>query len=216
MGEKMEIDKKTLYRDVSAIVLVLIFIVGVGGYLLHNVLVDAEEAENVKTSWNIDVSWSMDELKNMLADQVKLPQSGDTAALGKKHELKNVKLFAAGPKQPAVNERKYNDKFPQKNVQYIYTEISYKNAFYHLKDGEVNLVIQYYKPDGSLLAENKRTAHPKKEWATPLFTDKWGYEQPGQWQPGIYKIKVLIEGDLAGEYSFEIYQTGAVKPAELL
>lgn len=211
----MEAKKRALYTDVVAVLLVLLFITGVGGYLLYNVLRNSQLTEKDNTSWSIHVSWDLGDLKN-LTDQFNQLQSGDPSAWGKKHEVKAIRMFAAGRDIPAVKERKYNNQFAQQDVQYIYTEINYYNAFYKLKDGEINIVVQYYNSDGSLLAENKRTAHPKKNWASALFVDKYGYEERGQWQPGNYTIKVFIEGDFAGEYPFEIYPNEAVKQTEML
>lgn len=213
-------NKKALYIDVIAILTVLVLLIGVGGYLLRNVLLSAQLVENTNipasSSWSFEVSWGLEDLKNLLPQSLNPFKSDDLSTPDRKYEVKNVKFFAAGPNIPAARERKYNDKFVRQEVQYIYAEVAYKNAFYKLKDSNMNVVIQYYRPDGSLLAENKRIGHPQKDWASALFIDKFGYEERGQWAPGQYKVKIFIEGDLAGEYFFEIMPNPDVKPGELL
>lgn len=208
-------NKKAVYLEVTAVLLVCILFVGIGAVLVRNVYLQAQNLDDPgKTAWSFEFSFSADDLKNLLPGETK-PKK-ETTDQDKTFELKRIRVFAGGPKIPAAKDRLYQDKFSQPETQYVYVEINYRNAFYKQSDSELPIKVQYYAPDGRLLGENQRTAHPQKDWESALFIDKWGYEQPGQWQPGMYKAKVYFAETPAGEISFEILRQGNGKPGELL
>lgn len=207
-------NKKAVFLEATAVLLVCVLILGIGAVLVRNVYMQVQNLDDPgKAAWSFELSFSTDNLKELLPEQIK-PKS-ETPNPDKTHELKRIRVFAGGPKIPAQKDRLYQDKF-SRDIQYVYVEINYRNAFYKQSDSELPVKVQYYAPDGRLMGENQRTAHPQKDWESALFIDKWGYEQPGQWQPGIYTAKVYFGETPVGDVSFEILQQGSGKQGELL
>jgi hypothetical protein len=131
------------------------------------------------------------------------PKSGPAGPV-KKVEMKSINIFEAGKEIPAVKSRVYATKF-NAQARLIYVEINYKNNNYQIADANVPIVIQYYGPAGQMLTEMKVAAQPKKEWASAFYTRGWNPPPDGSaWPVGTYKIKVILDGEPAGDVSFEI------------
>lgn len=131
------------------------------------------------------------------------PSSSASKAVVKKAELKTIKLYESNKEIPAVRSRVYATRFtPQARM--VYVEFSYKNNNFQIADASVPVVIQYYGPAGQLLTEMKATAQPKKDWASALYTRGWGPIDGSPWPVGTYTVKVILDGDPAGEVTFDI------------
>lgn len=226
----MNEDKKGAWAgDVIVIIVFLIFLAG-GGYFAWQAVstlmgpepakVEPAKIEPSKTENPFDFSQLEKSIKERIdslfgSDKPKpqkpaaapgsaLEPKAGPAGTVKKVELKSINVFEAGKEIPAVKARTYATKFsPQSRL--IYVEINYKNNNYQIADASVPIVIQYYGPTGQMLTEMKVTAQPKKEWASAFYTRGWNPPPDGStWPVGTYKIKVTLDGEPAGDVSFEI------------
>jgi hypothetical protein len=85
-----------------------------------------------------------------------------------------------------------------------------KNNNYKVEDATLPVVFQYYGPSGNLLGELKAAAQPKKEWTSALYTRGWGPPEGTSWQVGTYTVKVILDGEPAGEGTFQIRDNGQI------
>ncbi len=206
----MNNNRSGIIKELIAIVAVIAILLTAGGFLVRNVVVglrsldDAQLAQELdggeleKTFRGIDIEKNLREFVGKL-----LPAKDKQPAPGKKGEVTAVRFFEAGQTPPALAQRAYAGEFSLR-ARTIYTEIAYKNNSYKIADAAIPLVLRYIDPAGRQVAEIKRTAQPKKDWASARFTTGVGAAEIGPWQAGRYTVKVYFDGDHIGDYNFTI------------
>ena len=205
--------------DAIVIMLFIAFLLG-GGYYSLRALQNLSAMDFGKTDMTVELQqWEKllanrinDAVDNLKAKTEELTTPAVPAATPatsglkesvKKAELKNIKLYEAGKEIPAVKARSYSAQF-SRQARLVYVEISYKNNNYKISDSVLPVTIQYYGPSGQILAELKATAQPKKDWASAIYTRGWGPPEGTPWQAGTYIVKVILDGETAGETKFDI------------
>ena len=218
-----ETGKGSKLTDAIVIFLFTVFLIG-GGYYSWRAVQTLSAMDFGKTDVTVELQQWEKSLANMIEDVVNslkakstgittpatpaatpsvTPSAPASKEAVKKAELKNIKLYEAGKEIPAVKARSYNTQF-SRQARLIYVEISYKNNNYKISDSVLPVTLQYYGPSGQMLAELKATAQPKKDWASAIYTRGWGPAEGTPWQAGTYIVKVILEGEAAGETKFEI------------
>lgn len=202
--------------DAIVIALFIAFLIG-GGYYAWRAAVALSALDFGKTDVTVELQkWEksvtnkiedlIDGLNSKPAEPIKSaavpPASGSKDPM-KKAELKTIKLYEAGKEIPAVKARSYATQFTRQ-ARLIYVEISYKNNNYKIADSTLPVTLQYYGPSGQLLTELKATAQPKKDWASAIYTRGWGPAEGAAWQAGTYTVKVILDGETAGDVKFDI------------
>ena len=114
-------------------------------------------------------------------------------------------VFAAGEETPPdVIGRKYQSSFAQRGTEFIWTELVVVNNPNHTKPHAHKVSWQYYQPDGSLLGKTETNFVIQPEWKTARQKSSFGWERAGKWQPGAYKVRIVIDGKLARVVRFEV------------
>lgn len=120
-------------------------------------------------------------------------------------EVVGLRFYAGPSRNPPVSERIYETRFPHHSTQYIYTQIDMRSPW-KAASFKYSLLTRYYRPGGSLMAESKTSIKTNPEWDTFWHTERWGWETPGIWMPGTYRVDVHIYGDLQAAAEFIVYQ----------
>lgn len=212
----MDHNRPGVTKEVVIVLLLAAAILATGGLLVANVVtavrsLDGAQVEHGPTAG--DFEKALKEIAGKILPAEKKSTApppapavpGDAkpaATAAKKAEVKGVKFYEAAREGAPANQRVYNTRFSR--PRYIFTEISYKNNSHQVADAEIPLTIRYHDPSGQVAAELKRSAQPKKEWASAVFATGWGPAAPAQWQPGQYTIKVYVEGDFIGDFNFTV------------
>lgn len=223
----MDNNRSGIIKELVAIVVVIALLLTAGGFLVRNVVVSLRSLDDPqiareldgggleKTFRSIDIEKTLRELAGKLLpakDKQPAPAQPQTAApageakppaAGKKGEITAVRFFEAGQTPPALAQRTYAGEFSPR-ARIIYTEIAYKNNSYKIADAAIPLVLRYIDPAGRQVAEIKKTAQPKKDWASARFTTGVGAAEIGPWQAGRYTVKLYFDGDHIGDYTFII------------
>jgi hypothetical protein len=131
----------------------------------------------------------------------------------RRFRIEKLRLFECGGTLPEEDDRVFADRFPRSSTRYVYFQVDARNPREHIEN-EYAIVAKYYSPDGSVMGtmEQKSTARPG--WGTFWHCRGRGWEQPGHWQPGKYRVEVAIYdfGIIAGTPDdsesayFEIYE----------
>jgi len=115
-----------------------------------------------------------------------------------------LRLFESGDKLLPYEEREYSHRFPMATTRYVYWElhISYPESKEPMTF-ETEAV--YYKPDGTEMGRFTEESHIEAGWSSSWHTSGWGWDEPGEWSVGTYRVELYIEGDMVASDTFEIY-----------
>jgi hypothetical protein len=118
-----------------------------------------------------------------------------------------VKFFEGGPESPPYGERNYAVQFPRFGTRYVYCEISLEYA----ESGEhMDFVIDmdWYDPGGTQFAEQAMLAYAEADWTSSVHAAGRGWEKPGKWDPGAYRVDLTVSGQMLASSSFTITGPG--------
>jgi hypothetical protein len=205
--------------DAIVIALFITFLIG-GGFYAWRAVIDLSALDFGKSDltvelqkWEKSVTNKIESLIDRMdpktkesakpADPAAVPSVSGSKETVRKAEIKTIKFYEAGKEIPAVKSRSYATQFTRQ-ARMIYVEISYKNNNYKVTDATLPVILQYYDPSGRMMTELKAAAQPKKDWASAIYTRGWGPVEGTPWQAGTYTVKVILDGEAAGEAKFDI------------
>lgn len=102
------------------------------------------------------------------------------------------------------DKRIYSDNFFQNETRVIYTTLEVKNLLYKKDDNNVNLYLKYYTPDGYLWGVPKISVTLNKDWEHADIYNGYGFDEEGNFTPGVYKVEAYYQGKLITYDYFEI------------
>jgi hypothetical protein len=115
-----------------------------------------------------------------------------------------ARFFATGYSMCPQDQRAYRGDFARTDTTFVGWELSLalpapgRRLDYQIK-------AHWFKPDGSLLTHQTAKAHCEATWTSPWHAGSWGYRNPGNWEPGTYRVEFFINGDKAVEKKFTIH-----------
>lgn len=116
----------------------------------------------------------------------------------------SVKLFETGYEAVSQSERFYTTVFNKSTARYIYFEAEVRNNLYDVKSNTVKIYAEYYKPDGTLFGDPNVEYTIPPDWSTAYLWNGWGWNEPGNWDTGTYKIVLFNGGQKLTEIYFRI------------
>jgi hypothetical protein len=120
-----------------------------------------------------------------------------------KAKVDYVDFFEGGAEAPAYGERVYAVKFAKSSSRYIYAEI---NLSYPSPPQRVDFIVdtRWYDPAGQMIAELPLEAYVDAGWTSSAHAVGRGWDKPGKWIAGKYKVESYISGQLVASGSFEV------------
>jgi len=105
---------------------------------------------------------------------------------------------------PTKNTRVYGDRFPISSTRTVYWEL---NLTHPTTDERINFSIRsvLIDSDGTVLDDVKIDTYRDTDWTYSWHTSGWGWDEPGLWQDGEYKVELYIDEQLVASGFFEIY-----------
>ena len=116
--------------------------------------------------------------------------------------LTGIRFFEGG--ESIDSGRIYNTTFSKNSARYIYTEVALDNHLYNVRDNPVNLVMKYYKQDGSLFGDPLHSYTIPMSWDVAELWKGWGWADAGWWDPGKYTVEVWNGAVKLGESYFDV------------
>lgn len=114
-----------------------------------------------------------------------------------------ISLFEYGENYIA-DDVEFTDEFRGDKTRYVYWRVAISHKELEEFIGYPIKAV-YYNPDGSVLGEKSGyclfIAGPTQSYGFGNF----GWNEPGNWEKGVYKIELYIGNDRIGEKTFEIY-----------
>ncbi len=138
-----------------------------------------------------------------------VPQQSCFAA--EEFKVTSIRFFEGRYDAPSEEKRNFLSTFPQSASRYIWCQVDTINNLYNIRSHTHDIQFRYYENEGTFVGESKGTWTFKPEWETSWNQHGWGWETPGYWKPGVYTVKVLMDGKQVGQNQFTITQD-LVKP----
>ena len=133
-------------------------------------------------------------------------QKAASAGKGDPVDFISVKFFEEGPNLPQSSEFKFNTAFSKKAARYVYAFITVKNNLYNIKDQKPGLAAKFYKPDGTFWGDSPSGTVILSSWKEADIWVGWGWDNPGYWDAGVYRIDIYLGNKKIGEGKFAIYE----------
>jgi hypothetical protein len=117
-----------------------------------------------------------------------------------------VLKFFEGPRNPTPekSDRVYRTDFDRNNTRSIYWEL---NLAYPAPGQRIDFKLDaiWYRSDGSELFRQSIQAYAMPTWKNSWHTIGYGFEGPGKWTPGQYRVDLFCRGARIASSSFSIY-----------
>lgn len=128
-----------------------------------------------------------------------------TPSSQKGYRYKSLKFFE-GPKTLQENYKQYyTSSFSKASTRFIWCHIELDNLLYQQREQTLAIDYRYYKPGGTLHGTASANFLVKREWYSAWHEHSVGWEIPGLWVPGNYRVEVWIGGQKEGEGQFNIF-----------
>lgn len=112
--------------------------------------------------------------------------------------------FGDGSLLSHEQEQRYAREFVRETSRFIYCRVDVQSKLWQTRDRSYSFVWKYINPDDSLRGEVSLPFTVRKEWRTAWVSHSWGWDNPGNWPPGDYRVVVLLDGRPFGEGAFTI------------
>ena len=120
-------------------------------------------------------------------------------------EFKSVKFFEGGSQDVPESERQYKSDFPISKTRYVYYSVYSKNLLYRSRSQKPLVLGKYYYPDGTFMGEAKVNVEIPSDWDEADLWNAWGWDQPGNWSLGTYRVEIFFGNAKVGEAKFTIF-----------
>lgn len=105
--------------------------------------------------------------------------------------------------EPDKESRVYKNEFSRLETQYIYWEVAL--SYPELNENRwVKFQYVFHSPDGSVLDSNYYGQELEKGTGSSFHSMGIGFEQPGDWETGQYRVEILLDGRQIAEETFVI------------
>ena len=119
-------------------------------------------------------------------------------------EFEFLRFYESPYEEPA--ERDFDTAFPKSTTRYVNYFVGAKNLLYNRRDQNPRIAAKYYKPDGSLLCTIERNQHIPSDWQNVDMWHGWGWDKPGNWTVGTYRVEIFFGYRKIVDGQFSIYQ----------
>jgi hypothetical protein len=117
-------------------------------------------------------------------------------------EIDEFRLFNAGV-DFASAQREYSHNFGQANARFIYCELDLT----HTEPKENKTFVMravFHDPDGAVYGEAKFVPLVKEGWTNSNWVLGYGWDEPGNWDVGSYRVDVYVGDEKITSNSFDI------------
>ncbi len=140
-----------------------------------------------------------------LAGNVQHQQSNSTA---KQYELIRARFYERGEAEIKQPNRRYSDTFFKNTARNIMIQVNFKNLAYQKENHNHLLTFNWINPDGTTRGVTTAKLNIQSGWETCRQNSGWGWNDPGNWPLGEYRVKILMDNAPLKEKIFKIIQSG--------
>ena len=115
-----------------------------------------------------------------------------------------IRFYESGRAPMPQEDRRFAVHFARQTARFIHCRLDMENDLWQESDRGYTFGWQYVNSDGSLQGDVSLPFTIKKQWKTTWVSHSWGWDEPGRWPPGDYRVIVLVDGRPLGESTFSI------------
>ena len=137
--------------------------------------------------------------------------TGQRTVLGKLEDMPTLDLFLeslnfyeSGKEFLDRRERTYTTSFKKRSTRYVNVALSISNSLYAKQDKTYQVVYRWFHPAGTLLREQESEWTIISEYDDFVATQRFGWDLPGYWTPGTYRLVILVDGVIFAQRPFTI------------
>lgn len=118
--------------------------------------------------------------------------------------FKEIKFFASGHTLPPLSERTYQVQFDHRTTRYVAWEL-------HITCPPVasrvdfTIYATWYYPNGTVFGSQTLNTYADAGLTEPVYSSGRGWQHPGMWKRGTYRVDLFTNGSRIGSGSFTIY-----------
>jgi hypothetical protein len=115
-----------------------------------------------------------------------------------------VKFFESGYNAMELGHRTYQTQFDHRTSHYINWEL---NVSCPALASRVDFTISatWYYSNGTVFGEQSLNTYAEAGWTAPVFNYGRGWQRPGMWKRGFYRVELFVNGSRIATGSFQIY-----------
>lgn len=125
-------------------------------------------------------------------------------------EIDEFRLFNAGEESFGSAQRDYSHNFGQANARIIYCELNLNHTGTRENKTFVMQAV-YHDPYGVVYGEAKIVRFMEAGWTKSNWVLGYGWDDPGNWDVGTYRVDVYVGDEKIASDSFEIQPEPSVK-----
>lgn len=157
--------------------------------------------------WSYPGNWSVGTYRvEAFLDGVYIGQSSFTVYDDIVHlRFKSVSFFESGHNTHQPSPSELRTQFPKSTTRYINVYIDAENLLYGVRAQSPLIIAKYYNPDGSFKGEARiDTLTTPSDWYTVQYWVGWGWNEPGNWSVGTYRVAIYFGNKYVGQGYFTI------------
>jgi hypothetical protein len=115
-----------------------------------------------------------------------------------------LKFFESAFNPPAVGSRVYSTQFDHRTARYVSWEL---NLSCPPPSSRIDFTINatYYHPDGTMFNSQDVASFVNAGWPGLVFNSGRGWQRPGLWKRGTYRVDLAVNGNRIASGYFTIY-----------
>ena len=119
--------------------------------------------------------------------------------------IAGLKFYEGGKELIPYGLRVYREEFSRSKSRYIYWQLDLEHLpLYSPVDFDIDAV--WHKPDGSIWVRRTTSTRVQAGWDSSWHVSSWGWDAPGNWSPGIYRLELSIGRQKVATGVFEIVE----------
>lgn len=116
--------------------------------------------------------------------------------------FKSMKLFEGVAEFKVPEESDYTTEFFQNETRYLWVDLFLTKLDSSPDTLLLPVTLKFIEPEGSLFQEVKKSFSIKSDMESPIVTTAYGFDEPGGWPPGKWRVEAWVEDIKIGEQGF--------------
>ena len=110
-------------------------------------------------------------------------------------------MIAGGPS--------YAQHFARSRTSFLTAQVTFENGRFGENEFDYEVMVGLYTYDNRPISANKKRMVVAADWKYAWTSQSYGWEEAGKWSVGTYRIKAWVNGELAGETAFYLFDDEA-------